>query len=85
MWHLLCSAQGNWTNFRNEKYNLLPYVIQPGEIEQIKTGVIEFDYVSTTRCGEDDKPMEDKEFKEWCLVVLGELESSERVGGVMWR
>jgi len=79
------SQKGNWTNFRNEKFNMVPFTIVPGEVEKLTSGIIEFDYVSTTRPPSEAKPMNEQEFNSWLFDVVGMLESNERVGGVYFK
>jgi hypothetical protein len=44
------SQKGNWMNFRNENFRGLPHCITPWFLDPVpKQGVLEFDYVSTTR------------------------------------
>jgi len=62
-----------------------PYTIVPGEMDHLTSGIIEFDYVSTTRPSKDKVAMDNTEFAEWCESVFGFLDSSTRAGGYMWK
>jgi hypothetical protein len=86
------SQKGNWTNFRNEKYQNEPYVIQPDQHDQLTTGTLEFDYVSTTRPAKNQAMVSDGkidetavEFHDW-LKELGISDSNvDNPGGVYFQ
>ena len=79
------SQKGNWSGFRNEKMNNTFFELNSSNIEGIKTGTIEFDFVSTTRPPQDAQPCSDVQFRDW-LANLGITDSTQDPpGGVMFQ
>jgi len=79
------SQKGNWSNFRNEKFNNEVYEIIGADVDQMTSGTIEFDYVSTTRPDKDVKVCTESDFLEW-LKELGITDAAvDNPGGVMFQ
>ena len=77
------SQRGNWTNYRNEKLNGNPTVLDPSFFDPLPAhGFLEFDYVSITGHASDTTPISDRRFissmkaMKW---IGGESEDSEEV------
>ncbi|GMI09133.1 hypothetical protein TrVE_jg12628 [Triparma verrucosa] len=63
------SQRGNWMNFRNEVYRGQPFTITPWFLDPVpKSGILEFDYVSTFRPVVTQQPLSEKRFLQ--LVAL---------------
>jgi hypothetical protein len=57
------SQDGNWCNFRNGTLNKLPFVLTNENIDELpRKGVLEFDYVNTTRPPADVHAVSDERF-----------------------
>ncbi|GMH46804.1 hypothetical protein TrLO_g5454 [Triparma laevis f. longispina] len=57
------SQKGNWMNFRNEVYRGQPFTITPWFLDPVpKSGILEFDYVSTFRPVATQQPLSEKRF-----------------------
>lgn len=64
------SQHGNWTNFRNETLNGEAIEITHDLLsESPYTGILEFDYVSTTRPPTGAEPISPQDFQTVCDVV----------------
>ena len=79
------SQKGNWSNFRNEKLNNMPFEINEENASTLHFGTLEFDYVSTTRPPLDAKTATDEQFIKW-MEELGINDSmQEPPKGVMFQ
>ena len=69
------SQKGNWENFRNERFNDKPITLTGRwTLELPKTGILKFDYVSTTRPRTGVKPMSERRYEAlWTKLGLDAL------------
>lgn len=64
------SQKGNWCNFRNEKFNGSPCAIDMDFSKSLPwNGVLEFDYVATTRPPPDAEEISDEDFSNFILKL----------------